>query len=345
MQIKELHITNYQSHKNSVLKFHPNTNVIKGISDSGKSSIERTLRLLFENKPSSDKNYRSWWGGITHIKLITREGHVIEREKGDSGHNIYRLDGEDFTGFKSEVPNEIKKLLNISPVNIQRASHSPYMLSDSSGEAAKKLNSAVNISKINDVLSNLSSRHRRIKERISDTQSAIDSDFEKQRSLSFINIANSEFELIEKLEEIIHSSDNSLIELFDLQKNIRRLDTRISDIIFEDYSKSNLDAIFKEYQDREDELGFLEELLNTADILPKFTHSFEEIEEAFIPIVEMKQSYDDLSTDVSYMASLMDDIQQHNKWIAISDKEYKEATEIYEEEFPKICPLCKQPMP
>jgi len=142
--IKSVRLQNFQSHEDTYVEFQPGVNVIIGQSDSGKTAILRGLRWVIENKPSGDE-YRSHWGGDTRVTLELYDGTVIIREKGKGGRNAYTMNGVEYVAFGQDVPEDIKKVLNMSDVNRQGQMDAPYLLSETSGAIAQHFNKVANL--------------------------------------------------------------------------------------------------------------------------------------------------------------------------------------------------------
>ena len=108
--IKDLSLENFQSHKKSSLEFSEGVNVIIGSSDSGKSSIIRSLQWVLFNRPSGD-SFRSWWGGITNVVV---DG--VSRIKGGSKglENCYEIGLNRFQAMGQGVPEDVTTVLNLS---------------------------------------------------------------------------------------------------------------------------------------------------------------------------------------------------------------------------------------
>ena len=81
--LTRVEISNFQSHKHTVLEFIPGTNVIIGGTDTGKSALFRAINWVCSNRPLGDA-YRSEWGGDTRVVLHTSEGNIIERFRSDT---------------------------------------------------------------------------------------------------------------------------------------------------------------------------------------------------------------------------------------------------------------------
>jgi exonuclease SbcC len=156
--IKELNIRNFQSHKDTTLKFHPGVNVILGTTDSGKTAIIRALKWVVQNKPTGE-DFRSSWGGDTVVIATTKEG-VVSRRKGDreNSYMLYKYNdpGESiFTAFGSTVPEPIQQFFNMEEVNLQQQLDSPFLLSQTPGQVAQYFNRIAGIDIIDTATKNV----------------------------------------------------------------------------------------------------------------------------------------------------------------------------------------------
>ena len=115
--LKSLTVSNFQSHRKSELKFHPNVNVISGSSDVGKTAIIRALHWVIWNRPQGNA-FRSNWGGDTEVVLHTDKDCVTRLRT--TKQNLYYLNDLEFNAIRTDVPDEIKQVLNVSEINLQR---------------------------------------------------------------------------------------------------------------------------------------------------------------------------------------------------------------------------------
>jgi DNA repair protein SbcC/Rad50 len=160
--LKSISSYNFQSHKSTIIDFCDGLNVITGSSDSGKSSVIRAFRWVYENRPSGDsiKNWDSKKEDEVSVGIQLSEGSVCKERI--NGKVKYLLDTEkgsyEFEAIRSDVPQEIIEFFNLSEYNIQ-TQHDPYfLLNDSPGEVAKKLNSLVGLDIIDTIFKNLNSK-------------------------------------------------------------------------------------------------------------------------------------------------------------------------------------------
>lgn len=194
--VKSLKIQNFQSHKDSTFNFSNGVNVIVGQSDSGKSSIIRALNWVVFNRPSGD-SFKRYGSKKTSVDI---DG--IVRAKGK--YNSYAIaDNEPFKAFGQNVPDEIRSILNLDPINFQFQHDPPFLLSQSPGEVAKYLNEIVSLEKIDDSLAHANKRIKQVKNNI---------DYKEEE------ISQLETELVEY--NWIEDADKILIELE--KKNSKR---------------------------------------------------------------------------------------------------------------------------
>ncbi len=178
--INSLKISNFQSHKDTLLQFHKGVNVIVGGSDSGKTAILRALRWLTKNRPNGD-DFRSHWGGESLVEINTDDKFIITRSK--DKENLYIINNAKWDeakvlkAFGTKVPEEIQKALNIDDVNLQSQFDSPFLISSTPGEVAGYFNQIAHleridssISYVNSKITTLTSQHKADQASISEFQ-------------------------------------------------------------------------------------------------------------------------------------------------------------------------------
>jgi len=155
---QRLTLSNFQSHKNTTLELSPGLNVITGASDVGKSSVARSLLLLFTNRPAGEEYKRrgSKPTDTVRVELTTQEGTVAFERKDKK--NSYELNGIAFKVIRTDVPSEVSEFLNVASYNFQEQHEKYFLLQDSPGDVAKKLNELVGLSIIDDLFRILNSK-------------------------------------------------------------------------------------------------------------------------------------------------------------------------------------------
>ena len=114
--IANLEITRYQGHKNTSMALHPNVNIILGPSDVGKSTIVRAINWVSTNRPIGD-DYRMDFGkGDTEVGVEFVDESYVLRRKGTS-FNGYEADGKDLKALRTDVPLEVKEIMQMDEEN------------------------------------------------------------------------------------------------------------------------------------------------------------------------------------------------------------------------------------
>jgi len=147
----------YQRHEHSVLEFDKGLNVIKGTSHSGKSSIWRALNWALQNRPLGE-GFRSYFapkGSVTTTGLEFNDATIF-RNKSDS-ENSYLVNGKELKAIKSDLPDEVLEASQMNEVNLQGQDDPYFLILDSPGSVARKLNEAVGLDIIDESMSKVNS--------------------------------------------------------------------------------------------------------------------------------------------------------------------------------------------
>ena len=343
--LKSMHLSNFQSHKQSTLEFDPGVNVIIGPSDSGKTAIIRALRWLVWNRPSGDA-FRSTWGGDTKASILI-ENCLIGRGKGKQEE--YFLEDTNFKAFGKEVPEEITKTLNLNDVNLQSQLDSPFLLSNSPGEVAKHFNRVAHLDQIDEGLSKVQKWIREIDQDISSS---------KKQVIGFTEDLL-KFEHLEKFEvdvEVLEGMETQMIQQVNNKRTLERLcldsysvkgliekqekiteagplvDTILNWHIYRcqfNSDKVELEGLIAAIKDAEEDLEDESKILGAEESVNGLVKDYEQKQ-----IVETKvEELDNLIEDISSVRILIDAAEQARDTMQIE----------FDEIFPETCPLCGKP--
>lgn len=137
-----------QSHKNTVMFFSPGVNIIQGTSHSGKSAMMRGFGLTILNKPRGDglKSHFADKKENLKVALSFLEGsYVIRQRIGNINQYKIPTDPKPLEAIGATVPEEVEDILQMNEVNFQSQLDPYFLLRESSGKVAKKLNEAVGL--------------------------------------------------------------------------------------------------------------------------------------------------------------------------------------------------------
>lgn len=344
--IKAVRISNYQSHQDTELEFHPGVNILVGSSDSGKSAIFRAIGWAVTNRPLGNSFCR-WGSKKTSIELIIDQNISIGRCKSKSENN-YIFQGRELLAG-TEVPEDIRKVLKIDPqINIQQQISSPFLLASSPGEVAAFFNDVAGLSDIDISIKNLKSWQaahvRMIKQ--------LDLDIEKQQALvdgmGYLDQAERDLEALEqkqsKLDQI--QADHKQI------KDLIHKHSRCSETLDEVSVKADAVDILKKLTLDYQELAHLNLRISK---LEKIIQWYESSRRAMVELESRAEAIDQLSSIGDKMDRL---VRTRNQITGLKNKmktakdliSYMKTKQTEAEQLknkladmmPEICPLCEQ---
>jgi DNA repair protein SbcC/Rad50 len=340
--IKKLDIQNFQSHKDSTLEFHSGVNVIIGNSDSGKTAVIRAIKLLATNRPSGDA-FRSHWGGDMNILLETDTDTVL-RSKGKE--NLYQLNETRFNAFGTDVPEEIRKALNLNEINLQQQLDQPFLLTSSPGEVAQHFNKVAHLDQIDDSLRKVQSWLREIEGNLKFQRA------QKEQAEGDLK----RYDHLEKLEaevEVLEDMESDLIQKVQGQHRLESIISSLEDVTQELAEKSEILKIekpvedilllYKVKQDKHDSQRLFQELIEEYK---KLQFQIEEQEsmletEPFIKAIlvnyDLKRNKGDLRQAIQ---ELITTITLAENSVKTKENNLKSLEKQFTDNFPDSCPLC-----
>lgn len=352
MPLEQIKIQNFQSHKNTELNLNSGINAITGSSDVGKSSITRAIYWVLTNRPTGTA-FQSYWAEKegTAVELVF-DGTSVKRIRSKS-KNSYKLGktargDESFDVVKTDVPEEISNFLNLSDVNIQNQHDKYFLLQDSAGEVAKKLNSVANLEIIDFALKEVNSDISQNSGRINNTEVEI---YELKNKLEGFNHLDRIESLLKKLSTQIAEQEEIEITLCNLHDLIGGIEAVEEDL-------QNLDSWLNIENDMQPMLKNIELFKSTAieiNSLQKLIESIRSIEVEINQISEYVKcepevetllsqisEYKKVSQEIRFIhklcleiAIVVDSIEQLDENIS---KATNDAVRIISEN--KLCPLC-----
>ncbi|MED3571917.1 AAA family ATPase [Cytobacillus praedii] len=148
--IAKVKVEGFQSHVESVFNLENGLNVITGPSDSGKTAFIRAVRWVAFNEPQGEAFVNEKVGEAV-VAIYLDNGAIItkRRRKGKTSYLLQQSeDGEGSLYEKSEVPEEVKHLLQIekqtfgdfeTALNFAFQLDAPFLISETPSAGAKIL--------------------------------------------------------------------------------------------------------------------------------------------------------------------------------------------------------------
>lgn len=353
--IKSLLIKLFQAHKNTKFEFLPGVNVIAGESDAGKSAVIRAASWLFTNRPQgfSFKNKEAGEKDVTEVTIEMVGGEEVSRRKSSKGINEYYFPEETFKALRTDVPEEVRDVFQMGEVNIQ-SQHSPYfLLLDSPGDVAKKLNSLIGVDIIDSILSKINRKAathsaeskaakeetKRLSEKI-DLYPDLDA-LEKEAEQAVLI----EEQLNDKLEDK-HSIENILSSV--LSSSLNR--SQLPDIGSIEISLESLEADYKELREAEIQSDAVKRIVRqiqeakrkieeSQDDLEIYLPQIKSLENQLQELYEARVEKKNIHEIISYIVAGESHVEVWEKRVTDFESDLKALIE----ENP-ICPLCGKDM-
>jgi exonuclease SbcC len=319
-------------------------NVLIGPSDNGKTSIIRALRWVADNRPSGD-DFRSNWGGDTSVVLKTTDGHTISRNKSNK-INSYELNNAEFVAFGQDVPEEIKKALNIDHINLQQQLDSPFLLSETSGYVATHFNKVAKLEKIDKSRNYVQSEINRITTAMKAGRKVVDEKIEQLDA--FIDLSALEKALLkaEKLQTKLEETKSNINSITALVFTIEKKESSFAILEEKIKPKKANDQILKLYESLNDnKVKFvdLKKLTLSVYYKEKAIVKAEKDLPAETSINNILKNYDTLEEtrqNAAQLLKLYTNIERKEKARENALKQFKELEQDFHDNFPKECPLC-----
>ncbi len=269
--IKKVILENFQSHKNTTIRFNNQLNVIVGPSDSGKTAILRGIKWALYNEPSGDYFIRQG-ENYCSVSVIFSDSTKVKRYRSKSKNTYYLYDSNNneqiFEGFGTSVPKEIIEKTGIekilldsdtsNAINLSDQLEGPFLLSQRGSVRASSIGRLVGVDLIDESLRetlrdvrNLSIKEKNINKTILDLEKEL-KEYEylqeleiKINSLDLLKNEISEKENLKKVYEknlnkfnILIKDKKTIMNNIEKLKNIDTIDIFIKDISI-DKSKFN----------------------------------------------------------------------------------------------------------
>jgi len=340
--IDELHISNLQSHKKTTLKFHKGVNILVGPSDSGKTSILRALRWIFENKPSGDV-LRSWAGGETKAEIIM-DGSTVSRSK--DKENVYKLDKTEFKAFNKGVPEELTTLFNMNEINLQRQLDTHFLLSSTPGEVASHFNHIAHLDEIDNSLTNINGWIRTLEQSIKADINSKKENTEKATQYEYLQKAEIRLEVLEmdhgKMLQDIQTRRKLNLHLIAIREVERYIKGASYHLQFEEQVNEILklgeerDILKQDHWALENDLAAI---WRCNDLIEEYSDAFQ-YETVVDELIKLHTELDVKTEEQAELSELIKLININTLRITKRKELLEKDEERFHDEIGDVCPLC-----
>jgi len=342
--INQIKIKGFQSHIDTELHLFHGVNIIIGPSDNGKSAIVRALDWVINNEPSGD-SFRNKNSKTTSVILTLDDGTVIERLKTNT-KNIYRINDTEYSGFGQTVPQEVKEALNLSDINYQTQGEPHFLLVNSPGEVAKKLNEIVNLEQIDSSHLNINHTVREVERKLKETKESYEIEKEKLAQFIWINEADEILKLVEDILDKQTILENKIVGLFELAEQLEVSQDTLSYYKDLDVIKAKVfsaESVVLEGLELEEQIDSLDYLIDEINNSNKILEQFESLDSLKLTINSISSIVDErlyLSEYTTSLKFLCDEIESGTIRINSLSKNVGLLKDELELIMPEICPFC-----
>jgi len=261
--LKKVILKNIQSHKKTIINFSSGLNVIIGGTDTGKTALKRGIEWPVTNQPEGRKfkdEFLSLWADTASSKLIF-DDCTIERVRGKN-KNYYKLNDRTLQAFGRNVPEDVKKAINMTDINFQSHTEPFFLLSKTPPEIAKYLNRITDLEIIDDSISNIRKEKLATEREIKNIEEQIDEIKKKlkthrwiDKAIGFIEQIKIKDNKIKTLLQKIEKGSKLIDQLISLQKKRDQLK-------FDPVIKKETERLLKEQtkaESKEKEISLIED--------------------------------------------------------------------------------------
>lgn len=348
--LQSVTLKNFQSHKNSKLNFDKGVNVIVGTSDSGKSAILRALNsCIYGELPNT---YRTYNSDETEVSIDVSD-KTVTRRRGDKT-NEYQVNNSFYKALNRTVPEDIVNLFNMNDINIQYQLDGPFLLSETPGEVAKRLNKTVNLDIIDSSTKQINTMRNDVNSALkhqTEQATKYEDDLKVYANLdSFEQCINELADITEKRDalrqdiqtiagicaeiqsanlriEFYNKNKTSLVKVLNKLNKITALD---EDVCVLKDTFNDLNTILKSYQEVLSKIKISQKAVKEGNTCLKALNTITNIIERG---KEIREVHTTLNNIVEAYKLCMNTLELHNT------KLKKQKAEL-EEIMPDVCPLC-----
>lgn len=333
-----LEIKNFQSHKNTRLEFTPGVNVIVGTSDSGKSAIFRALKWLMYNRPLGDSFCSHWADGEETKVALQLDNCFIVRSR-EKNKQLYSVNGLDLTAFKTDVPEEVSKALNIDQVNFEQQFDRPFLLDNSPGEVAQYFSKIAHLEMIDKSLKTLHQQERANNQELKSLESRKESTEQALEAYIDLDELDKKLALYERMEK-------NLIKMEETISDLGLVISKVHEVELELVNEKQIDTVLATTNTC---LELATVCYNLDSSLSKISQLNEQLQDeqrvntAINIINEMTKIAGEYLFTQSYCKSLrlsINAIVDTEKGITGLEESICKSEAILKESMPAVCPLC-----
>lgn len=339
--LKSITLRNFQRLKTAHVEFSDGVTTIHGPTDSGKSSLIRALQWLFLNEaPDAAPKFFTWGSKFASVTGMIDDHKLVRRRK-QGGRNSYILDGKRLDAVRTDVPEPVAHVTQVTPTNFQDQ-HSPaFWLSDTPGAVSRQLNQIINLEDIDTALSKAASLVRSTKTEADIFKQRSASSKKARDNLAWTEECEVELAALESLEDKIKESDKQIEDLSRLIHQIKTIDTELGQAKEVRHAIDGLRTTASIYVRLEHQANELESVLQRLEHVE--TRSAELLE-AGAKLKQQAKDLEVLDSQCRELGRLVKSVQAEENEICEAESELKSLRRRLKSLGSKVCPACGRPL-
>lgn len=351
--IKSLEIVGYEAYKKGIKidNLSKGLNVFVGESDSAKSTIVRSLKWVNENRPQGEGFRSKSLPKKKSVKVTETfyDGTSITREKSSKKNQYILPDGSILKALRSDVPDEVRQITRINPINIQtqHPKDQYFLLGESPGQVAKMFNEVAGLAVMDRAMAAINKRVRSNNSAMTLIEGDIKEYTKTLEELEWTIEATKVVESFSKDYKTIQKLEIEISELTDILMSYRKLIKKIQKYKKLSKAKTALMQLIdkeEELTTKESKIKKIKKCLNSLkenaltlkeyDGIGEAQNKLKTLLKAQETINSEQQTVTNLNSTLSRLADTQEDL-----------KESKEDFNDYKKKFTKLlikksCPVC-----
>ena len=358
--ILSLHLVNFESHEDSLIKFNEKgITVIKGSTDQGKSTVRRALTYVVFSTPVQGRPGNKLKESYVTIRCSGIPAITRGRTGGKKGKNYYRIgpkvitDGKEsdpLKAFKRKVPEEISRMLNLSEVNIQEQFKEYYLLQSTAGQVAKTLHKLLGMDLVDKTARVANSAITAQKQLLESRRLQVKSIKEDIKKYDYVETLESELSELELSIQDYEELEAKNYNLTTLLERCRILQQRIAAAKIPDLVEINAKALmadileYNKTQEKVDRLYQQVKAVNKINKRQRELKDWLQVETKATEVQNMITDFQALEIKSQRLVSIITQLQeQETKIINVNQTiRYTNKKLIALKKKVKVCPVCGQ---
>ena len=363
MHLGRLILKNHESWIDGVFDFHKGVNILVGLSDAGKSSVLRAIRLVVDNEPNKNKEskepvFKSDSAALNEdasVMLTFADSVSIARIKGKvtNQYDLTIAEGktQEFKAFASVIPDEINNAIRLNEVNIQKQKELPFLLSQNSADRGRFFNQVAGLDNIDKSQKYANSKVLEAGREASTCGKEVERVGAELKKLDFIPALEKKVVELEALggaqavlEQRISIIKNTLNAHAKIEEQIEELPDASVLLPLENLIEFT-NGLINTYEEREIRLKTLEGLCNKWNVLKDDIREAEDIDteglsKTIKSTLQLIADYTDKRRHLSVIKSYADSYALVLQNIKSTEKQLVKASAEFAELKPETCPMC-----